>query len=180
MARILMERRRCLEILNFGHGKVTHCRVQKPNVMRERNLTIVKLAKTSGICVQFLWGRSDEYFNVSYLSPWLEHYASIIRNPWPGEMKSFIIARTNHLNRVIPKAKPEITHGKRTRNGIDLEGTAPVQVRFVRIYGIEYQPDWMGATHWKLTIPSAKQNKLTVLFLNYDKQTIGQDAIRLR
>ncbi|MCH8291645.1 lamin tail domain-containing protein [Candidatus Poribacteria bacterium] len=122
----------------------------------------------------------DEYFNVSYLSPWLEHYASIIRNPWPGEMKSFIIARTNHLNRVIPKADPQITRGKRTRNGIDLEGTAPVQVRFVSISGVEYQPNWMGATHWKLTIPSAKQKKLTVLFLDYDKQTIGQDAIRLR
>ena len=123
----------------------------------------------------------DEYFNVASLSPWLEHYASIIERPWPEEMRSFIRARTSYLNRTIPKATAKIRKASATGSRrVALEGTAPVQTRFLRIGGVDYEPDWVGATEWKLTVLAAKRRELTVEFLDYSKRSVGEDKVRVK
>ena len=123
----------------------------------------------------------DEYFNVAYLSPWLEHYASIVQRPWPKEMRSFIRARTSYLNRKIPKATAKIEKARTTGNRrIVLEGTAPVQTRFLRITDVDYEPDWVGATNWKLTVLAVKRRELRVVFLDYNKKSVGEDRVRVK
>ena len=123
----------------------------------------------------------DEYFNVAYLSPWIEHYASIVQQPWPEKMHSFIRARTSYLNRKIPKAAAKIAKARATGNRrVVLEGTAPVQTRFLRIADIDYEPDWVGATKWQLTLLGEKRKELKVIFLDYNKKSVGEDKVRVK
>lgn len=123
----------------------------------------------------------DEYFNVAYLSPWIEHYASIVPQPWPEGMRSFIRERTAYLNRKIPEATAKIAKARATGNRrVVLEGTAPVQTRFLRIGDIDYEPDWVGATKWTLTLLGEKRKELRVVFLDYNKKSVGEDRVRVK
>jgi hypothetical protein len=123
----------------------------------------------------------DKYFNPAHLLPWIGHYHEVIGGTSPEAMVSFIEARTDYLNGIIPEAEPKITGAKLAKDGktIELKGTAPVQTRSVRISGVEYELEWLNATEWKLTLPRAKGKNLTVEFLDYDKQPVGKDSIRV-
>jgi len=124
----------------------------------------------------------DKYFNLTYLGPWFKHYHEIVQGVSPEQMESFVKGRTEYLNRIIPKAEVKITDWKwstENRFAIELEGTAPVQTRTVRIAGIEQELNWNDATHWKLTFSGVQEGDLTLEFLDYDKNPIAQNTIQV-
>ena len=125
----------------------------------------------------------DKYFNLTYLEPWFKHYHDIVKGVSPEQMESFVKERTEYLNRVIPKSEVKITDWKRITedgNEIELEGTAPVQTRVVRIAGKEQELNWVNATRWKLAISGVKEGELTLEFLDYDKKQIGKDSVQVK
>jgi len=127
----------------------------------------------------------DKYFTSTALMPWLKHYYSCIGRPHPYSMKAFIDSRSRYLRRIIPKATVSITTnaGKSIsvkKDKIELAGTAPVQVRWVRVANKDYYLDWTNATNWKVTLPlQPGKNKLILDFLDYDKKPVGKDSIQV-
>ena len=125
----------------------------------------------------------EKYFNLTYLESWFKHYHEVVQGVSPEQMESFVKGRTEYLNRIIPKAEVKITDWKwstEDRSAIELEGTAPVQTRTVRITGVEQELNWTDATHWKLTFSGVQEGDLTLEFLDYDKNPIAQDTIQVR
>ncbi|MFC1718967.1 CotH kinase family protein, partial [Candidatus Poribacteria bacterium] len=122
----------------------------------------------------------DKYFNVAYLMPWFQHYHKVVNGVTSQQMASFVRNRRNYLNSVIPKAQVRITNSRRMgKDGstIQLEGTAPVQTRTVRLAGDEMELNWKDATHWNLTISDAQKGNLTLEFLDYDRKLVGQARV---
>jgi len=124
----------------------------------------------------------DKYFTRAMMDPWIDYWFSQVGGDAAG-MKSFIDARRNYLLGLLPTAVCDIlTNGGNpitvTTPTVALNGTAPVQVRWVRVNGVDYYLDWTGATVWRGTFPvPGGSNLMTLTFLNYDKSVVGTDSI---
>lgn len=63
---------------------------------------------------------------------------------------------------------------------VTLEGATPVQVRWVRLDGVENYLDWTGATAWRVALPLHRgKNLLNLQFLDYDKNLVGTASIEV-
>jgi len=124
----------------------------------------------------------DKYFNHAYLDPWINYYSSLVGGNPSGD-KSFIDARRSYLLGLIPNGTVQInTNGGNpfTVSGLtaQLIGTAPVEVRWIRIGNRIYTPDWVSAITWKVTVLlHPGENDLLLEFLDYDQRVVGTDSI---
>jgi hypothetical protein len=121
----------------------------------------------------------NKYFNVDYLKPRLQHYHQIVGGTSPETLTTFIQDRTAYLNQVIPQAKPKITHIQRNADQLLLQGTAPVETKSVQIAQagaskVEHEPQWTGATEWRLVLPHTVE-PTGLKFLDYDGKPIGAE-----
>jgi hypothetical protein len=126
----------------------------------------------------------DKYFTHAALDSWIDYYYATVGGQLPTDAKNFIDLRRAYLLGQIPTAPCDIT----TNGGnpflspditVTLDGTAPVKVRWIRIGGVEYVPDWTGPTTWRLAaLPLAPGvNNLVLQFLDYDRNLVGTDSI---
>jgi hypothetical protein len=127
----------------------------------------------------FMREMMNKYFNVDYLKTRLQHYRRITGGTSPENLITFIQDRTAYLNQVIPQAKPEITHIQRNADLLILQGTAPVETKSVQIAQageseVKYEPQWTGATEWKLALLHTVK-PIHLKFLDYDGQLIGAE-----
>ncbi len=127
----------------------------------------------------FMREMMNKYFNVDYLKTRLQHYHRITGGTSPENLITFIQDRTAYLNQVIPQAKPEITHIQRNADLLILQGTAPVETKSVQIAQageseVKYEPQWTGATEWKLALLHTVK-PIHLKFLDYDGQLIGAE-----
>jgi hypothetical protein len=125
----------------------------------------------------------DKYFTHTALDPWIDYLYAHVGGASPSNSKQFIDQRRAYLLGQIPSAIIDIT----TNGGnpitisgstVTLEGSAPVQVRWARVGGVEYYLDWTAATLWRgvFSVPPGT-NVVTVEFLDYDKNLVGTDSI---
>ena len=129
----------------------------------------------------------DKYFTRVALDPWLDHYSSLL-GVNPSAEKTFIDQRRAYLLQQLTGLTTTpidiLTNGGNpitvTSPTVALDGTAPVQVRWVRVSGVDYYLDWTGAVNWKITLPVPPgTNLLTLQFLDYDKNVVGSDSITI-
>ena len=127
----------------------------------------------------FMREMMNKYFNVAYLEPRLQHYHQIVGGTSPETLITFIQDRTAYLNQVIPQAKPKIIHIQRNADQLLLQGTAPVETKSVQIAQagaseVEHEPQWTGATEWRLVLPHTAE-PIYLKFLDYDGKPIGAE-----
>ena len=127
----------------------------------------------------------DKYFTRANMDPWIDHYGALlgISGTDLNNDKTFISARRTYLLGIMPVGVCDITTNggnpfSVTTPTVTLQGTAPVEVRWIRVGGIDYYPDWTGAIQWTVKLPlHMGVNVLTLEFLNYDKVLVGTDSI---
>lgn len=124
----------------------------------------------------------DKYFTRAALDPWIDEFASVYGGN-PNNEKSFIDARRAYLLGLLPTATCNIlTNGGLpftvTVPEVGLTGTAPPEVRWIRVDGVQYYPRWTNATTWGETFPLVPgPNTLLLEFLDYDGNLVGTDSI---
>lgn len=134
----------------------------------------------------------DKQLNHAALDPWIDYYADLYGQPEKAEQfKTFIDERRAYF--FNPESVGYIPTTAITIAGSDsqpivvqdapltLHGTAPVEVRILRINGVEFALDWTDATNWFLSLPLAPgEHWLYLEFLDYNGNVVGVHVLQVR
>jgi hypothetical protein len=110
-------------------------------------------------------------YNTGYMTYWVSHYQSFAPGQDYSGVLGYIQDRINAVNSEInnaggnaPFAVNEPTTITTGNNLVTFSGTAPVQVKTIRINGIEYPVTWTSVSDWTISLPvSSPTNVLNVL-----------------
>lgn len=97
-------------------------------------------------------------FNVSYMTRWTEHYGTLAGQDFSGIL-NYIGQRSDYVLSHLPTDTPfAITSnngGNFSTNAsqVTLTGTAPIQVKTIRLNDVAYFTSWSDLTNWSLTLP---------------------------
>jgi hypothetical protein len=125
-------------------------------------------------------------YNIDYLTPWIEHYASFVRFDETDAIKKYIGDRTNFVMRRLPDAvdfsvdvtEPIVVN----QTEITLTGNGWVDVRDIRVNGsVELlEVVWTDDTVWQLTLPvSAGTRDITLEAINLQGELVGSSTINV-
>ncbi len=108
-------------------------------------------------------------FNSAYISYWADHYDNFCPGQNFSGVPSYVQQRGDYAKSIINGAGGNAafvvnsTNITTTNNLVTLSGTAPVQVRTIKVNGVEYPVTWASVSGWTLMLPvSAPTNLLEV------------------
>jgi hypothetical protein len=128
-------------------------------------------------------------FNATYMTPWINHYDSLLPSESFGSFIGYISTRSSYALDQINSAIPQIPFSITTNGGanmnvttptVTLQGTGWVNVRDIRVAGqeVDLPLTWVNNNTWQLAIPlSFGANPLTLQALDFQGNTIASDTI---
>lgn len=122
-------------------------------------------------------------YNSPYATPWASHYAALIGDNGITSYPAYIASRAAFVQGQIPAAPAfNITTSNGlafavSSNFVTLSGTAPYDVRFIRVNGERFTPVWPSVSGWTIQLALASgTNALTLEGLDVDGNVIGGAA----
>ena len=109
-------------------------------------------------------------FNTSYISRWPAHYMKFCPGQDFTSRISYIQSRADYAKSVISGAGGNSAFAltasvltNTANNLMTLNGTAPVQIRTIRVNGVDYPVTWNSVSSWTLKVPvPAASNQLVL------------------
>lgn len=129
--------------------------------------------------LHFYWGHLDDLidtaFNNAYMTPWANHFGSLLGGVNLAAGQNYVNARTNYIRSRMPAAvefqvtsTPPSTVGE---SSVQIQGKGWINVREIRLEGRPQPLDvtWLSPTEWTANVPLVTGvNELR--FLAYDFQ----------
>ena len=114
-------------------------------------------------------------FNTNYMAYWTDHYDNFA----PGQSYAvhlanigarvpFVISTINSAGGNAPFNVSGTNLITTSSNLITLSGTAPVQVKTIRVNGVEYDVIWTSVSAWTLRVPIMVSGQNTLNLVGYD------------
>ncbi len=102
---------------------------------------------------------------VGTTSPFVGSGAQGISIPaWIDARRTYILNQLSAVNAAFAITSNNGNNFSTAQNDVMLQGTAPVEVRTIRVNGVAYEITWTGLTTWSLHVPLAQAlNNLTLL-----------------
>ena len=152
----------------MGHGFRVHAR-HDGALIGDQNLgKVVNLPGNLRCLYAHMLDIIDISFNASYMAYWCDHYDNFA----PGQNyanthlhDSARVPFVNTINGAGGNAPFNVTTNSvtTTNNLITLSGTAPVQVKTIKVNGVDYPVTWTSISNWVLRVPvSQTTNTLLV------------------
>lgn len=135
----------------------------------DRNLS--KLMNNPGTRRRYLHHLQDlcqGAFTPGYMGPWLAHYGSVVGQSYTTQTNYIASRRASALSQLPGLVPFAITSNGGTNfatptNGVDLAGSAWVDVHELEVNGIPRTPRWTSVTNWVVRLPlAAGANPITV------------------
>jgi hypothetical protein len=107
-------------------------------------------------------------YNTAYMSRWTQHYGALAGQDFGG-LLNYIGQRASFVMSQLPTTTAfAITSNSgndfgTSSNLIALTGTAPIQVKTIRVNGISYALTWTTLTNWRLSVPLYAGTNLLVV-----------------
>jgi hypothetical protein len=128
-------------------------------------------------------------FNSTYMTPWINHYDSLLPAESFGGFITYIANRSTSALTQINSAIPQVPFAITTNGGanmqvttptVTLQGTGWVNVRDIRVAGqqVDLPLTWVNNNTWQLAVPlGVGANALTLEAIDFQGNTIGTDTI---